>query len=80
MLFKSGPKSIGKEDLCNEKKKIKSFVIYSSMMMIIMDSVLDPCEMKLLVLNTKIPEILHSFEAKGEGGAKKGKSKGTMFV
>lgn len=34
-------------------KKIKPFVIYSSVMIIIMDSILDPCEMKLLMLNTK---------------------------
>lgn len=50
-------------------KKIKPFVIYSSVMMIIMDSVLDPCEMKLLMLNRKISEIiLHSSKTKGEGG------------
>lgn len=62
-------------------KKIKSFVIYSSMMMVIMDSVLDPCEMKLLMLNTKISEIiLHPSKTKGEEGTKKGKSKGSMFV
>lgn len=51
-------------------KKIKSFVIYSSVMMIIMDSVLDPCEMNLLMLNTKPSEIsLHPSKTKGEGGA-----------
>lgn len=79
VLFKSSPKSIGKEVLRNEKTK--SFVIYCSMMMVIMDSVLDLCEMKLLMLNTKISEIiLHPSKTKEEGRTKKGKSKGSMFV
>lgn len=41
------------------------------MMMIIMDSVSDPCEMKLLMLNIKISEIIsHPFETKSGGGNK----------
>lgn len=77
MLFKCSPKPIGKEALCNEKNQ--SFVVYSSVM--IMDSKSDPCEMKLLMLSTKISEIiLHPFETKAEGGTKMGKSKGSIFV
>lgn len=60
-------------------KNMKSFVIYSSMMMmIIMDSVSDPCEMKLLMLNIKISEIIsHPFETKSGGGeTKPGKKQG----
>lgn len=43
----------------------------------IMDSVSDPCEMKLLMLSTKISEIiLHPVETKAEGGMKMGKKQG----
>lgn len=59
--------------------KNKYFVVYSNAM--IMGSTSDPCEMKLLMLSTKISEIiLHPFETKAEGGMKMGKNKGCIFV